>query len=263
MKRTLYIILISFLLFGCTNGTSKKETDNLNSEGTEVDIPELPELNIVTPSDSLFAFYADCKISTDPTKEREKGDNIVFHYYYKDTDYADMSDEEYFEEIQFEITPEVGRKKYFTNDPHSFNTKFEWGCFCDWPDSLEARQNEGKIELQQLSDSVWKVILQIRNKPLNQSKSIDRTFKLYHPKFELANRDTINRTDRLNRKQGHWITENYFTIKNGKYIDNKFSGSTYNFMYYKDRKTLSSIWVFDDDKWTESLKFDQYGKRIK
>ena len=263
MKRTLYILLISSLLFGCTDRTSEKATENLNSEDTVVDFSELPELKIVTPSDSLFAFYVDCKISTDRIKEREKGDKIVFHYYYKNTDYADMSDEEYHEGIQFEITPEIGRTKYFTNDPRSFNTTFDWGCFCDWPDSLEARQNEGKIELERLNDTIWQVKLQIINRPLKKSKSIDKTFKLYQPEFELARRDTINRTDRLNLKQGHWLTENYFTIENGQYVDNRFSGSIYNFMYYKDRKTLSSIWIYEDNKWTESLKFNQFGKRLK
>ncbi|GAB5465723.1 MAG: hypothetical protein Kapaf2KO_11590 [Candidatus Kapaibacteriales bacterium] len=232
-------------------------------EDTETDLSAPLGLEVVTPSDSLFAFYNECKISSDRIKKREKGDKIVFQYYFKDTDYAYISDDAYHEEIQFEITPDIGQTKYFTNDPRSFNTTFDWRCFCDWPDSLEARQNEGKIELEKLNDTIWDVKLQIINKPLRKSKSINRTFKLYQPKFDFIRRDTINRTDRLNRKQGHWLTETYFTIENGIYEDNRFSGSKYDFIYYKDGKTLSSITIYEDNNWTESLEFNKFGKRIK
>jgi len=257
MKRTFHILLITFLLVACSDRGTKQDTTNIDSNKTTLEIPEM------IPADSLFNFYTNCKISSDKIKEREQGDKIVFHYIYKNTDYANTSDEEYYEEIQFEIKPETGREKYFTNNPAFFNTTFNWGCFCDWPDSLEALQNEGEIELQQLNDTVWNVKLHIRNKPLNKSMNINKNFKFYKPRYELASRDTINKSDRFNRKQGHWIIENDFSIKNGQFSDNRFSGSIFNFMHYKDRKTLSSIWIFENDKWTESLKFNEFGKRIK
>ena len=218
------------------------------------------EIDIISPADSFFVFYNACKLSNDKVKVREKGNKVVFHYYFKDNDYASISDEEYFEQIQFEITPVAGQEKYFTNNLNDFNTIFEWGCYCDWPDSLEARQNEGMIEVIKLNDTLWSAKIEIKNIPLKKEKKIIRNFTSYTPKFELAKDDTINRTDEFNRKQGHWITEDLFTIKNGLYKDNYFTGSNYFFMYYNGRKTISWILTYKDDQYFKDTRFDHFGQ---
>ncbi|NRR93394.1 hypothetical protein HSX10_17605 [Winogradskyella undariae] len=255
MNKYITLILTLNLLFSC-----KGKTEDIP---VPTEFSELIEWGIESPADSLFVFYKNCKISTDKIKKRELGNNLVFQYYLKETDYIDTTDEEYFEEIKFEIPIKSGLQKYSTNNLSDYKTTFEWGCFCDWPNETEAEQNIGKIELEKLNDSIWEVTIDIKNIPLNKEKKIKRKFYEYKPKLEIATKDTINRTDKFNRKQGHWITESYFTIENGIYSNNYFSGSRFNFMYYKEKKTLSSIWIYENDEWTKSIKFDRYGKLVK
>ncbi len=73
-------------------------------------------------------FYNDCKLSNDRTKERERGNNIVFHYHYNNTDYASTADEEYFEQIQFEINPISIKDSLIIDKLEDVDLRFNWGC---------------------------------------------------------------------------------------------------------------------------------------
>ncbi len=132
--------------------------------------------------------------------------------------------------------------------------------YCDWPDTIEEKQNKGKIRLLKKNESIWIVDLNVENIPIQKKIRIEKEFILYKPEYEVNSWDTVNRYDEFRRKQGHWMTEDYFTITNGIYNDNYFTGSKFSFMYYGDKKTLSSVWLFQDNEFKERIKFDIYGK---
>lgn len=220
---------------------------------------------IASQADSINCFYLNCKISTDQIKGREHGNKIVFHYYYKAAELVNGSDGEYFEEIQFEITPKSGKQKYVTRNLEDFNSIFKWGCFCDYPDSIQNKQNEGEIELIQVSTTIWNVTLRIKSIPFNKTISFNKLFQLYVPSYIPYGRDSLNKFDTFHRKQGHWISEDFWTLTNGVYKDNYFTGSLSQYQYipYVNIKYISEIWYIEDNQVQYKIKIDESGKPIK
>lgn len=255
MKQLTYIFIVIFL----NSCFQKSEQEVLEIENEIKIIRAEFEKDIITPEDSFFVFYNNCKISKDRVKEREKGNNIVFHYYYNSTNFASVADEEYFEQIQFEIPVSNFKDSIVIDNLKDVNFKFNWKCYCDWPDSLEENQNKGKLILLKKNESVWSVNLYVENVPKKKIKQINQDFVIYKPEYELIFEDTLNRFDEYRRKQGHWITEDYFKITNGVFDENYFTGSNSIYMYYRKKKILSSIYVIKNNNFIKKIAFDEFG----
>jgi hypothetical protein len=257
--RLFFLISFFLVIISCKQSNSKTTDNDKNLDKPIVRFDE--EINV--PADSFYYFYENCKLGANFSDRRKPGDKIVFHYFRNSTDYAKASDEEYWEEIHFEITPKENQKVYSTSNPKDFKTIFDWGCYCDSPDSAQSRQNSGNIELTKLDNDTWQVKLKLKSDSIGKEINIQQKFTLYKPEFTISRGDTLNRYDNLRRKQGHWITQDYFTIKNGKYLNDRFTGSEYSFMYYKDNKTLNAVYIYQDDDWVETIKFDEFGQKKK
>ena len=216
----------------------------LSCKGKKEDSIEKLELKLDSPADSFFVFYDNCRLSEDKILEREKGNKIVFHYYFKNADFADYNDEEYYEEIQFEISPIMLEDSCLSLNVSDIKTKFKWRCFCEYPDSLEEFNNKGFLKIIKKNNLSWMIHLDIENIPLKKSKQINKEFHLYFPEFEMTSNDTINKYDSYRRKQGWWIKEDKGILIQGYYRDNYFTGnmsSSKNVFFFENGRALKII----------------------
>jgi hypothetical protein len=218
------------------------------------------EDEVITPADSLAVFYTDCQISKDDVKQREDGKNIVFQYYLRGADYRNSSDENFYQNIHFQIPNVLGQDSFSTNNPAAFNTTFDWGCYCDMPEKSETKDNKGQIVLKRINDSVWHVALDIENKVDKTKKVINKNFVHYKIKPKTDESDTLNLYDHIGRKTGHWITEDIFKTENGIYKENYFTGYILYFRYFNDKKILSYIYKVKSNSRLKEIEFDEYGQ---
>jgi hypothetical protein len=264
MKKLIPLFLLLIVWCACKKQKKTPEYVVLEEVMSGDEYDDTPIIKqVITPADSLAVFYIHCTLSKDKTKEREAGNNLVFRYYFKSADFLNSKDEVYHHHIQFEI-PNDPQKNYFeTSDPKEYHTINDWGCFCDYPDSVEAKINTGKIALKKLNDTTWHVSLRLENKKSSVPMIVDKNFTLYKPQPITYDSDTLNRYDAYGRKQGHWITSNFHVNENGIYRDNYFTGYHSVYSYYNEKKILYVIYRINSNENTEQFYFDTQGQMRK
>jgi len=214
------------------------------------------ELKYSQKADSFSVFYNNCELSDDKIQIRKAGQKIVFYYYFKNKESEIVTDSHYSEEIQFEITPVSGQDLYKTSNPEEFNTIYNWDCFCECPDSNQAKNNIGEITAIKINDTIWIINLEIENKPYKKEKIINTVFYIYKPFYEVINGDTINRFDKIGRKQGKWKIEKDTYLKEGDFLDNYFTGTECFYVIRNGKKVLGMIIEYEKNKIIRTINFD-------
>jgi len=109
------------------------------------------------------------------------GNFLVFEYYKRADEYADMTDDEYMEKIVFEV-PKNAKSFNFTDV--SLKAAFLRSCFC--PDRGWHEINVGFIKGKKINATTWNVEIDIMTKPDMVRKSapiamkFKATYKVFH-----------------------------------------------------------------------------------
>jgi hypothetical protein len=109
-------------------------------------------------------FQTDRKIDIEGRDENlsyeiEEGKNLVFHYRYQADDDPLISDDEYVEEIWFEIESDETEFLYQNKALKDLNALYSFSCFCI--DTGPRRVVEGSIQGKQRSSDSWEISLQL------------------------------------------------------------------------------------------------------
>ncbi len=153
------IILLTLLLV-FTN--SQAQEGHLIKGGKWYNI--FPNKTVVLNVDAQNNFYA----------EIVKGNDLVFEYFMRADEYADRTDDEYFEKILFSV-PKNATSFYFTDT--TIKAAFLQGCFC--PDRGWHSFSDGFIKGKKINATTWKVEFDVMTKPnpLKNANAISRKFK--------------------------------------------------------------------------------------
>ncbi|MCM5664001.1 hypothetical protein [Galbibacter mesophilus] len=134
----------------------------------------------------IYHFFKDKNLSIISNNETyikygeiDDGDNLVFEYRYTTQGEADIIDDEYFENIRFEIHSNLNEFN-FTNEELITNSKIVlWkGCNCFFEyDPEKDILPTGTISGKRLSDTEWNISIDVTFYG-NENRVINNTFKL-------------------------------------------------------------------------------------
>jgi hypothetical protein len=114
--------------------------------------------------DCSFAFYPESKLEVKEAEqyvsfEIKSGENLVFHFEYIKHDNPLILDDEYVEDIYFEVKPAGNSFVISTEDLKKAGVLFGRGCFC--ADGGYHRINQGCIYGYKINDRTWNISLNL------------------------------------------------------------------------------------------------------
>ncbi|NLP58762.1 hypothetical protein [Lutibacter sp. B1] len=152
-------IIILFFLIGCKKNDNVKYFD----EAAQYIFHKNSEINI---SESNGVNYTDIK----------SGNKIVFKYKYEEEDNPMIEDDEFSEEIIFEIDPTINSFVINNNDFKKSNALYSLQCNCDSSGNFSV--TKGEIKGEKLNEDKWKIDINIviQTKQNEISKNVSAIF---------------------------------------------------------------------------------------
>jgi len=111
-----------------------------------------------------FEFYPDSKLEVTQEElnlffEVKPGENLVFHFQYIKRDHPDIMDDEYNENIYFEVNPTGNSFIISGEDLKKTGALFGRGCFC--MDAGYHRIGQGCIYGYKINDRTWNISMNL------------------------------------------------------------------------------------------------------
>lgn len=135
------------------------------------------------PSRKEFTFEQNAQIVLQEFDESSiaqttEGENLVFRYRFIGENDPDIADEEFSEDIIFEIDPSLNNFSYANDELAGINTHFTLYCFCGNIGSILI--TEGLIQGEKNNDSSWSISLDVTftNNDVVTSRSASGNFTL-------------------------------------------------------------------------------------
>jgi len=165
------LISASLVLFTIVCLYACQKTNDRNPAEFSFEVFENSAITVTTDSSGNQVF---------PIANIASGDNYVFKYTHIAEDIIDIADDEFSEEIIFEVSPSMIELFTFEADmlQTSANTYYSKFCFC--PFVGDQAINEGKIKGRRTGDNTWEIELNISFNDSSQDQNINftETFRL-------------------------------------------------------------------------------------